>query len=133
VQPLTIRNLTPEDQIPFSEFQRGDDLVGWEKFSLDPEWTWIACDGESICGLLICGYAYPFLLLLRIAATPTAPPLTTLLLLRQAMREARRRGLAGYLTFLSDSAAAEGQLMRIVSRAGGKVIPTSGVWAFGEL
>jgi len=128
-----VRQLSPTDTIPFSSLQRGGVPIGWENLTLDPEWTWISENGSGITGLLICGYCFPFLLILRIAATPTASPATPLLLLRQAMRDARRRGLVGYLTFLSDSAAAEGALMRIVQRADGQILPSSGAWAFGKL
>lgn len=130
---LKVRNLAPDDQIPFSQLQRGGPPIGWEQLPLDPEWTWVSENSHGINGLLIAGYCFPFLLLLRIAVTSTAPPSTPLVLLRQALREARRRGLVGYLTFLEDSAAAEGKLMRIVQRADGEMLPASGVWAFGRL
>lgn len=133
MQRTTIRLLTLEDKIPFASLSRGGIPVGWEQFDLDPEWTWVATRGLEITGLLVTGYCFPFILLLRIAATPTASPTTSLLLLRSALRDAKRRGLVGYLTFLSDSAAAEGALMRIVQRAEGKMLPASGVWAFGQL
>jgi hypothetical protein len=132
--PISIRNLLPDDIIPFSSLTRGGVPVGFESFPLDCDWTWIAIHNSSIVGLLIAGQCQSLFFLLRIAATPDAPSATPLLLLRQAFRDAKRRGSIGFLTFLSDSAAAESQLMRIVQRAGGDLIPSpSGVWASGRL
>ena len=133
MQPVTVRLLRLDDEVPYASLQRGGIPLGWEHIGLDPEWTWVAEHQGSIVGILVCGYIFPMLLLSRIAMAPSAPPATPLLLLRRAMRDARRRGLVGYLTFLSDSAAAEGQLMRIVQRTHGEMLPASGVWAWGKL
>lgn len=134
MQQVRVRNLLPLDIIPFADMSRGGPPIGFESFPLDCEWTWVALIDDSIVALLVAGQVQSLLLLLRIAVTSNAPPATCLVLLRRAFRDARRRGCLGFLTFLSDSAAAESQLMRIVQRADGDLTPSpSGVWASGRL
>lgn len=129
---MQIRLLRPTDIIPY-ESLRHDASPFWpEELPPDPLHTWVAIRDAEIVGVLISGEMQSMLLLIRIAAVPTAPPLTSMLLLRRAFSDARRRGLLGYLTFLSDSAAAESKLMRIVQRASGSLMPVSGVWAYGK-
>ena len=131
---VSVRNLLPTDNIPFADMTHGGPPIGFESFPLDCEWTWVALVDDAIVALLVAGQVQSLLLLLRIAITSQAPPAACLLLLRQAFRDARRRGCLGFLTFLADSAAAESQLMRIVQRAGGDLTPSpSGVWASGRL
>ena len=131
-QRITVRNLLPTDTIPFASLARGGVPVGFEGLPLDPEWTWVALLDNTVIALLIAGQCQSLLILLRIAVTSTAPPSTPLLLLRRAFRDAKRRGSIGFLTFLTDSAAAESHLMRIVQRANGGLLPSSGAWAFGN-
>jgi len=130
---MQVRLLRATDAIPYDILRRGDSPFWPESLPPDPAWTWVAIHNAEIVGVLIAGEMQRMLLLIRIAAIPTAPPLTAMLLLRRALSDARRRGLLGYLTFLSDSAAAESKLMRIVSRSRGDLLPTSGAWAYGKL
>lgn len=129
---MQVRLLRPTDNIPYSELKRGDSSFWPEDLPPDPRYTWVAIRDAEIVGVLIAGELQRMLLLIRIAATPSAPPTTSMLLLRRAFSDARRRGLLGYLTFLSDSAAAEVKLMRIVQRGHGSLLPSSGVWAYGK-
>jgi hypothetical protein len=91
----------------------------------------VAVHDDRIVGVLACGSISLLLLLCRIAVTPDASPITPMLLCKRAFTAARRRGFVGYVTFLSDSAAAESHLMRIVQRADGSLLPAAGAWAFG--
>lgn len=129
---MQVRLLRPTDEIPYSQLQRGDSPFWPEELPPDPRYTWVAIQDAAIIGVLIAGELSRMLLLIRISVTPSAPPLTSMLLLRRAFSDARRRGLLGYLTFLSDSAAAEVKLMRIVQRSQGRLLPSSGVWAYGK-
>lgn len=129
---MQIRLLRPTDEIPYDSLRDGDSPFWPSGLPPDPLYTWVAIRDAEIVGVLISGEMQSMLLLIRIAAVPTAPPLTSMLLLRRAFSDARRRGLLGYLTFLSDSAAAESKLMRIVQRASGSLMPVSGAWAYGK-
>lgn len=130
---MQVRLLRATDQIPYSDLRRGDSPFWPEDLPPDPAYTWVAIRDAEIVGILIAGEINRLLMLIRIAAIPSAPPLTSMLLLRRAFSDAKRRGLLGYLTFLSDSAAAEAKLMRIVQRSRGELLSTSGAWAYGKL
>lgn len=128
---MQVRNLRPGDALPTEQLSRDNLPFGLDNLPLDCEWTWVAIRDAQIIGILCAAPVLGLLWLLRISVTPDSPPAAPMLLLRRAFRDARRRGLLGYVTFLSDSAAAESKLMRIVQRAQGNLLPASGAWAFG--
>ncbi len=132
MQRTIVRNLLASDVIPFSALTRGGPPFGFEQLPLDPDLTWVAIRNGAVVGVLACGSISLLLILCRIAVTEDASPITPMLLCKRAFTAARRRGFLGYVTFLSDSAAAESHLMRIVQRSGGNLIPQSGAWAFGD-
>lgn len=129
---MQVRLLRATDTIPYSQLRRGDESFWPESLPPDPLHTWVAIHNAEIVGVLISGELQSMLLLIRISVIPAAPPLTSMLLLRRAFSDARRRGLLGYLTFLSDSSADEAKLMRIVQRSHGDLMPVSGAWAYGK-
>jgi len=129
---MQVRLLRDTDVIPYDSLRDGESSFWPEQLPLDPSHTWVAIRDAQIIGVLIAGELQSMLLLIRISVVPSAPPLTSMLLLRRAFSDARRRGLLGYLTFLSDSAAAETKLMRIVQRSRGDLLPVSGAWEFGK-
>lgn len=130
---MQIRNLRPTDSLPAADLSSPDLPFGLDQLPLSPEWVWVTLRDARIIGVLVTAPAHGLLILLRISFVPGSPASAPMLLLRRAFRDARRRGLLGYVTFLSDSAAAESHLMRIVDRRRDSLLPVSGAWAFGPL
>jgi len=133
---MQVRNLRASDTLPLDALRRDGQPFGFESLPLDPSWVWVGIRDATICCVLVTTPAHGLLFLLRMSATPEAPAVATMLLLRRAFSDARRRGLLGYVTFLSDSTAVEAKLMRIVQRSqnngSGGLLPASGVWAYGR-
>src|SRR5713226_2015663 len=131
---LHVRNLLPDEPLPTIPSSDGLPL-GFENLPIDRDWIWIAIHNVDPlpCACLIGSPAHGLFMILRIVATSSAPPLTSLILLRKALRAARTRGCVAWMTSLSDDSPLEVKLMRIAHRNGGKLWPFSGVWAAGEL
>ena len=109
-------------------------MVGFEAFSIDPQWQWVAVVDGQIKAQVLCANAHGLLFILRLTALPDAPRGCWLIgLLREVLREAKAQGCLGYVTFLSDQNPHEAQLLRIVQRIGGMLMPQSGAWAFGSV
>lgn len=108
-------------------------LVGFEAFKIDPEWQWaLVADGKVVAQLLGAN-THGVLTIMRISALPNAPHGWALTLCRRVFKDCSALGMIGYMTFLADNRRAERRLMTIVSRAGGYLVPCTGVWAAGRL
>lgn len=107
-------------------------MKGFEACHIDPEWQWVlVADGRVKAQLLACD-AHGLFMILRLTALPDAPTSWLVRFLREIMKEARRAGCFGFITFLSDQNPQEIKLMRIVQRHGGYLLPQSGAWAAGS-
>jgi hypothetical protein len=108
-------------------------LVGFEARMIDPEWQWVLVHEGKVVVQMLCAPAHGMLMILRLTALPEAPHGWGVRFFRYVLKEAQERGLIGYETFLSDENEAEQRLMTIIQRAGGWLIPSSGVWACGSV
>lgn len=92
----------------------------WPLLTLDPEWIWLAYgEAEEVVGILIAMEGHGLVFIWRIKMLPEAPHWALGRLLRRFMRDLRRRGCLGYITFLDlCNKSTEMALARIASRAG---------------
>lgn len=107
-------------------------MVGIEPFHIVEDWQWVILHEDRIVAQILTAPAHGLLLFLRMMSLPEVPPLWLVLALRRIMADAKARGLFGYLTLLQDSKPKEVKMMRLVQRAGGMLLPFSGVLAFGS-
>jgi hypothetical protein len=126
ISTLEIRNRYPGEVIP-TELMENLGVM-----QIDPEWQWLAEYEGKIVGQILGVNAHGILMLLRITSTKDAPKSWAVLGLRKVLRDARERGLIGYLCFLDDREKQEVKLMGLVQRSGGVLLPAYGCWAAGS-
>jgi hypothetical protein len=105
------------DVIP-AELESGFDLLG----QLDPDWVWVLAQDEKIKGVLIASPAHGVAMIWRITVAKDASQMALFKLLRAFLRDARSRGLRGYLTIVSPSSESQKRLTGIFEKAGGQVV-----------
>jgi hypothetical protein len=111
------RLMRPMDVIP-AELEAGFDLLG----QLDPDWVWVLAQDEKIKGVLIASPAHGVAMIWRITVAKDASQMALFKLLRAFLRDARSRGLRGYLTIVSPSSESQKRLTGIFEKAGGQVV-----------
>jgi hypothetical protein len=95
----------------------------WNVLKMDPHWVWTAQANGEICGLLIAMEGHGLVFIWRVKMLPIAPHWALGKLFRQFMRDIRKRGCLGYITFLNvGNKPAEGAIARIALRAGAMFI-----------
>ena len=99
------------------ELKQGE---AWPMLDLDPDWVWIVRDSEdNPCGILIAAPCHGLVFIWRIKILPAAPGWALGRLLRNFIRDLRRRGCLGYMAMLDVlNRPAEMALARIAFRAG---------------
>ena len=91
----------------------------WEYLQLDPHWIWLAEDDDRVVGILVAGQCHGLVFIWRVKMLPEAPHWALGKLFRRFIRDLRKRGCVGYITFLDVVAKPyEQALARIASRAG---------------
>jgi len=115
------------DEVPAALMQ------GFEAWKIDRDWQWILVSDGKVMAQLLTSNMHGMLYMMRLTALPEAPYGWALRLLRQAIRDARSRGLLGYIVLLQDSTPEQLCLMRIVQRHQGYLEPITGVLACGRL
>src|ERR1700691_2852345 len=108
-------------------------LVGFEAFKIDPEWQCVLVADGKVVAQALGANTHGVLTIMRISCLPEAPTAWALVLMRQVLKDCRELGLIGFMTFLADNRKAERRLMTIISRTGGYLVPSAGVWAAGRL
>lgn len=104
-------------------------IQGFEAYKIDPDWQWILVVDGMVKAQMLCANAHGILMILRLTAQSDAPYGWAVKLFRQVMKDAKFAGCIGFMTFLADQNPAEVQLMRIVQRLDGYLLPQSGAWA----
>jgi hypothetical protein len=92
----------------------------WPLLQLDEEWVWLVRDEDGeIVGILIAAPCHGLVFIWRIKMLENAPYWALGNLLRRFIRDLRKRGCLGYITFLDVcNKSAEAALARIAFRAG---------------
>ncbi len=91
----------------------------WELLKLDSDWVWLAEDGDRVVGVLIAASCHGLVFIWRVKMVADAPHWALGRLFRRFIRDLRRRGCLGYITFLDVvNRPAEQALARIAFRAG---------------
>jgi len=92
----------------------------WELLDLDKEWIWLARDGDEVVGFLMACNCHGLAIIWRVKMIP-GHGWALGRLLRDFIRDLRKRKILGYVTFLDIITRSEEQaLMRILFRAGAK-------------
>lgn len=107
-------------------------IVGFEAFKIDAEWQWVLVVDGKIKAQMLCAPMHGLLAIMRITAFDDAPRGWTLNFFRAALADARRKGMIGYVTVLTDQNPKERKLMRVIQRSGGMLMPITGAWGFGS-
>ena len=118
---VIVRNLRNGETLPEKLMDTGTPY-------LDPDWAWVVCPKESDVpfAILVTSFAHGWLVLWRIISTDSAQPNWFLEALPQVFDNAKKRGCLGILTMLADENEAEVKMARIISMAGGTLIPFVG-------
>jgi hypothetical protein len=91
----------------------------WHLLDLDPEWVWLAREGDAIVGILIAAPCHGLVFIWRLKMLPSAQPMALLKLLRAFIRDLRRRKCLGWMALLDIVGRSQEQaLARIAFRAG---------------
>jgi hypothetical protein len=117
---------------PYVNEVPADLMRGFEAYRIDPEWQWVLIVDGYVKAQMLCANVHSVLYILRLIAFPDAPHGWLAAMLRHVMAEARQAGCIGFISFLSDKNPAEVKLMRIVQRAGGFVLATTGAMVAGS-
>jgi hypothetical protein len=91
----------------------------WNVLKLDPQWIWTSEHNGQIMGLLIAMEGHGLVFIWRVKMLPQAPHWALGKLFRRFIRDIRKRGCVGYITFLNlTNKPLEVAIARIASRAG---------------
>jgi hypothetical protein len=91
----------------------------WNVLKLDPNWIWTSEHNGEICGLLIAMEGHGLVFIWRVKMLPGAPHWAIGKLFRRFIRDIRKRGCVGYITFLNVTGQpVEESIARIALRAG---------------
>jgi len=85
----------------------------------------------NINGVLVASPCHGAAMIWRVVVAPGSSQMALGRLLRAFLRDCRKRGVRGYVTFLSLSGEAQQRLATILEHAGGKVIQ-SGMTMYGS-
>jgi hypothetical protein len=88
---------------------------------LDPDWVWVLDVDGTIKGILVASPCHGAAMIWRIVVAPGSSQAALLRLLRAFLRDCRKRGLRGYLTFISLSREPEKRLAAILEHSGGRI------------
>lgn len=93
----------------------------WELLNLDKDWIWLAKDEDEVVGFLMACNCHGLAIIWRLKMIPGASHWSLGRLLRNFIRDLRKRKILGYVTFLDIvNRKEEKALMRILFRAGAK-------------
>lgn len=95
--------------------------IGMKSYILDPEWCWIAKDGERANGFLAASPCHGTVLVWRLVVRERAPLDTLPILLRYFVRDCKKRGYIGLFSYLDPKSVAELFFMKAISLMGGTV------------
>jgi hypothetical protein len=123
---IRVRNLYKGERLP-----KFTDLTGFENLAVIPEWVWVAEYYGRIVGAVFACNAHGLLILLRIVTTTYAPAGCLVPLLRQTFRDAKSRGLIGFVAQFQEGKLNEERLLGICVRAGAAFLPQKVINAFG--
>lgn len=101
-----------------SSLEAAFDILGM----LDPEWVWVLAVDGLIKGVLIASPCHGAAALWRLSVEKGQSNMAVGRLLRAFLRDCRKRGVKGYLTFLTQGRPAEDRLASILEHSGGKKI-----------
>jgi hypothetical protein len=91
----------------------------WHVLKLDPKWVWTSEHEGKMVGILIAMEGHGLVFIWRVKMLPEAPHWALGKLFRSFIRDIKKRGCLGYITFLNvvEKEAEEG-IARIALRAG---------------
>lgn len=99
-----------------------DDMgIRMDGYILDTEWVWIAKEGEKVNGFLAASPCHGTVLAWRLVVRKGAPLDTLPILLRQFIRDCRKRGFIGLFSYLDPKSDAEKFLMKAIKGMGGAI------------
>jgi hypothetical protein len=87
--------------------------------SLDHDWVWVAVADDRIIGFLAACACHGVALVVRIRMDENAPVSALIVLLRRFFRDARNRGLKGFIVFLDSKEPIEQRISFVMRRAFG--------------
>jgi len=124
------RKLRRDEKLPPDLFQS----TGFAQFdSINEDYCWVIESSGEIVAAILGMNGHGMFFILRMVAASHPPHGWAMVLLRKVFSDLRDRGITVYTTFLMpDISPAEAKLARIVVRAGGMLVPTSGIWAVGS-
>jgi L-amino acid N-acyltransferase YncA len=110
------RLLRAKEVIPV-ELEAAFDILG----QIDHEWVWVLERDGKIAGILVASPCHGAAMIWRVVVSPGSSQMALGRLLRAFLRDCRKRGVKGYLTFVSLSREPEKRLASILEHAGGKI------------
>lgn len=91
--------------------------------SLDLNWVWTVVDESgTTVGLIVAAPCHGVAMILRVKTVEGAPSSALIVLLRKFFADVRKRGLAGFMTFLDANTDTEKRLLVLSKKIGGKII-----------
>jgi len=99
-----------------------DMKIGMEGYILDTAWIWVAKVGDKVNGFLAASPCHGMVLVWRLVLRKESPIDTLPLLLRQFVRDVKKRGFIGLFSYLDPKNEAEKFLMRAIKGMGGEII-----------
>lgn len=112
-----VRLLRKNEVIP-TELEAAFDILG----QLDPDWVWVLDDSGTIKGVLVASPCHGAAMVWRVSLAKDVSNIGLRRLLRRFVRDCKKRGLLGLITFMSLSGGSQSSLAAIIERAGGRKI-----------
>ena len=110
---MNVRTLSAGEHIP-EGFN-----TGYEKMPVQGDWIWVAEKDGIATGVLMVAPCHGLIYLMRLCVKKGSPTIVAFLLLRECMRETRRRGFKGFFTHIDPTGEIDRRILQTCRKSGG--------------
>ena len=121
----------PVSKVRIRNPEKLDIITGLEPMELDMDWVWVAEQQGKQIAVMVAANFHGMAFMLRLIALPEAPPSTVLHLLREASKEAQKRGTKGFASMFDLTVPVERRMWTLAKKMGAVQIGKVHILAMG--
>jgi hypothetical protein len=121
----------PVSKVRIRHPEKLDIITGLEPMELDMDWVWVAEQQGKQIAVMVAANFHGMAFMLRLIALPEAPPSTVLHLLREASKEAQKRGTKGFASMFDLTVPVERRMWTLAKKMGAVQIGKVHILAMG--
>ena len=121
----------PVTKVRIRHPEKLDIITGLEPMELDMDWVWVAEQQGKQIAVMVAANFHGMAFMLRLIALPEAPPSMVLHLLREASKEAQKRGTKGFASMFDLTVPVERRMWTLAKKMGAVQIGKVHILAMG--